>query len=515
MKQMRHFWKWLYVLASSAAVLVILYCVYYHLSHRVKADTEERTSAFNQSLFRTTNAYEVGPERIKIRYDTFQNGSILAPYYLIKDSAIARTRKPDSVWHQARQTVASNRIVSFKGVAFRPYSYLGIDTFLCDVTVNNCLFGDTAMERAYSGMYFEFGGSFFEGQCEFNSNTFITNLRITGDHFSDACYFPGGNNFTNHSISFENCFMEKGADLRGLFLKAAKEFSIFPDPIDSISSITFSEDTIFGTLNLSGCDPQPTKQKEKISFYHTQLDSLDLSGTKLKDTVFLTKDKVLPIQKKKWWVSHPVWSFFFKPFIDSVEERKIAVNLAEVDLAKVDLDYSQVKLYFDRTTSENLIFSSYQQLVDKYKAKGRLDDFELADIDFHNAQGGLFNFFSKYWWYYGYKKWLIFIWSAFFIVALSLLNYIYLPQIYYTYRIDNISKAHHRILKGRRLTSTRPSFGERYLLCLIYTSIIFFGIKLDFDRLQVFGLIGNSIHKHRLPIFNHQRQPSKITSHRG
>jgi len=126
-------------------------------------------------------------------------------------------------------------------------------------------------------------------------------------------------------------------------------------------------------------------------------------------------------------------------------------------------------------------------LLDKYSKNGEIENYKLVDIDYHNFQGGFFNFFSKYWWNYGYSKWLIFIWCLFFIGVFSLINYLLIPKIYYTYPLLHINNYHHWVIRHQTF-SKKNKKNLRYFTCLIYTCILFFGIKLDLSNLKFYKL---------------------------
>ncbi|HWK07389.1 MAG TPA: hypothetical protein VNS58_27340 [Puia sp.] len=390
-----------------------------------------------------------------------------------------------------------NRDVFFDKVIFRPYASFANTLFKKDVGYNNCEFSDSAeITQPGFGYYF----SMWQAATFLNSFSVI-NSRSTGMLLFNNCSFDSIIVFTkisfnaNHALNLSNSTLKQGATFgwghiertffenRGFPLNKYFNFAIPETLLDTIDyKVILSGDFINGKLDASNC---VFRNGSALVFDHTTLpDSIDLSYSQLSGITELTTlaNKIIPKRKSAWWAKYSLGNFLFSPILDSITTLKCRINLVNTDITKLDLEYKYFQLYFTESANEDQKNGVYQSLLEKFKREGKVESFQKLDIEYHNYQGGIFNVFSKYWWNYGYSKWLIFIWSAILVLIFSAFNYAWFPQISKSYSIPSIERLYTNNFSQSEGDAEviEPNYGLKpFLACTIYTFIIFFGIKLD------------------------------------
>jgi hypothetical protein len=468
---------------------LIGYCVWYAVLRpkpRVLTEEQLMNEEIKNAMKSQKPEWLITNDSIEIKFDASGRDTLM-PYYLVKEGKFCKSHIYDTIYFfHTNQLITTPKVAFFDTDTFRAHSYLGEDSFKCDVKFGNCFFGaKSAKDYDEDDKEFQFSGIYFQKGFEFWANDVNCEIRFDNCFFGNIFYFNAANDFHNNKLGFLSCFFKAGIDLSNLFYRDKDVYSIMHSLSDSIRSLKFDRDTIFGKISFSNSVFTPSRER-KVVFFQTQLDTLDLSYSQLCDTISLRHENIEPVQKNRWWVSHLFFSFFLSPFFDSITNNKIKIDLSGVDLSKIDVDYSLIELIFSEkatTNEKNIVF---QTLLDKYKKNGEAENYKLADIDYQDFQGGIFNFFSKYWWYYGYKKWLIFIWSLCLVFVFSFINYRFLPKVYYTYPISSIVNFHHWLIRSDQKGYRKNNRYSKYLACLIYTSILFFGIKIDFEKLKFF-----------------------------
>jgi len=317
----------------------------------------------------------------------------------------------------------------------------------------------------------------FKGRCLIGPNNFKNNKRL----------LFGGCNFRKGFIlgsPFNNKFFQEGYLMRFGYDDSNDKITQFSNNrINTLVNfdIYFNSDTLKGTLDFSHCIFSPGKS---IQFDNTFLpDTIDLSYVALTDSIHLTSHEIFPQIKNKSWAKSAFLKFLLQPILDTSESFKCKINLVGTDVNKINLEYKYFNFYFPKGTTDNEITHSYESLLEKFKKDGETYNYELLDIDYHDYQGGLFNFFSKYWWNYGYSKWLIFIWSFLFIFIFTIVNFKNFTTAIICYPIKSIEN----ILPDFKII--RPHNQNRLnkrsiVAASLYTSIVFFGIKLDVENIN-------------------------------
>ena len=176
----------------------------------------------------------------------------------------------------------------------------------------------------------------------------------------------------------------------------------------------------------------------------------------------------------------------FPLFITADKSReKIYLQVINSNVNNIRFDYTdRFKLFFNDVTDETKN-SVYQSLLAKFKQEGKPKNIELIDVEYKEYLYA--NNFLLYplwaldwaWWYYGYKKWLIVLWTIVFLSIFFLFNFINWDDLRKTYGVfdkDDLS------LSGQEYNYKRVL--KKSIYVLLFTSFIFFSLRIDFDKLK-------------------------------
>ncbi|SHM14477.1 hypothetical protein [Mucilaginibacter sp. OK098] len=462
----------------------LIYCLWFSLkTHFYYAAVEQKKKhdslAKSQGLLAVYNP-DIKIDQSSLRLEDFPDADP-HPYYIIENSISRQSHLPD-LDVDTFQTISSKKNIAFYGDTFINNSQFKLAKINCNISFNTCKLAYSDVNDStteYSG--FEIQQISFTKELAFVNNDIYNDLSISSCQFNAPVSFLQ-NRFYGGNLFFNGSYFTSGVNLSDIVFK--------PQPHDKPSPlllfVEFNQDTIKGKLDISHLNFGKTEIKT-VTFYQTAIDSIDVSSDNLVDTLYLQRENIQLIAQKQWWVRNHFFSFIFSPFFDTLSFPKTKINLTDLDIKKAAIDYSLFQLYFKDSVNVNKKSAVYVGLLDKYAKNGETENYKLVDIDYHNFQGGFFSFFSKYWWNYGYSKWLIFIWCLFFIGVFSLINYLLLPKIYYTYPLLHINNYHHWVIRHQTF-SKKNKKNLRYFTCLIYTCILFFGIKLELSNLKFYKL---------------------------
>jgi hypothetical protein len=164
--------------------------------------------------------------------------------------------------------------------------------------------------------------------------------------------------------------------------------------------------------------------------------------------------------------------------------KKCLLALNGTILSKIRLNMNLFSLWFPDSVTIDEKESVYQGVLKKLKDDGFLDSFEKLDIEFREFQYDNSNWFDRnivasiqrVWSNYGYNKELIFLWSVGFLILFSGVNLRLFPNLYTIYPIPAVGHLGPQELIGRRWVYV--------LQTVVYTVIVFFGLKLDLGRVK-------------------------------
>lgn len=169
------------------------------------------------------------------------------------------------------------------------------------------------------------------------------------------------------------------------------------------------------------------------------------------------------------------------------------INLANSNIDKIIFKYSRFELYFPDSTDVETKTTVYEKLLLKQKKEGFIKSYEKLDKEYKefwylegggygNIWGFVQNFFSKYWWGYGYEKVRIFKNTFYLFIFFFLINTIIWlrnkgPKIY---EVPHLQIMRESVIHASYLKKVLKSF----YISFFYTSIVFFGLKFGLERLN-------------------------------
>jgi len=300
-----------------------------------------------------------------------------------------------------------------------------------DADFSNCIFSREA----------NFENANFESQVSFNNCQFLGNVYFGEGSFSKA-------NFTN-SVFFKdvNCngyFFEyatfskdtfkNNLDFSGVTFEKGVDFSscCFNSSVD-LSDVTFSKNANFRDIKEKGeCSIDFTEARLPIfldfSYNHDLANEIDLTTSDFNTDGFVKKEL---------------------PKNDSIKYHYI--NLFKSNITKFHIDYIHFRLvFYDSKNNSSLPNdekrSIYEQLLKNFKDRGQEDSYEILDKEYKWFKEPIFlGFLEWIWWDFGYKKWLVFIWTIGFLFIFTLLTRIklnYLQTSVYCIEIVNPLSKH-------------------------------------------------------------------------
>ena len=180
------------------------------------------------------------------------------------------------------------------------------------------------------------------------------------------------------------------------------------------------------------------------------------------------------------------------------------IYLKNADLEKIRIDYIKFRLAFDSLDHKNfeLKQSIYERLLKNFERDGQKLSYKNLDVEYknelyhHNMSNANNNFgtafwwsvglLDAYWWNYGYNKEYIFIWSIGLLLLFSLVNALI--------GFNNLNKNVYCIegIFDQSRNSNRGSVKawlNKQVLTIYYTGMIFFGLKMSFEKIN-YGNLG-------------------------
>jgi hypothetical protein len=253
--------------------------------------------------------------------------------------------------------------------------------------------------------------------------------------FSNSIVYCNSRNNNYNKLSYSNCVIKEFI-MRSDTSKTVSFFDCKFDRDDYIGlsgvceNFEISRCILPDTLNLAGIDTKgnividPSNDGKKVN---------------------LIIDKTFPIQNLKW-------------------------------------SYSKFNLHFRNVEPERIEYF-YREAIEVQKKLGSSPDIEQADIalkDFLVKRGDIFLGFQKFLWNYGYDKVLLLKRLLFSFVLFYILNFLFFRKlILEVYIIENLSTEYTRLKSYR---NKKERYLKLPLIVFLYSSIIFFGWKMDVDK---------------------------------
>lgn len=362
----------------------------------------------------------------------------------------------------------------FSGATFNSEAYFN------DVTFNSMAFFSGATfnsEAFFSNATFEskafFNGATFIFDAFFNSATFDSLARFNTATFNSKADFTVAT-FISQAEFFNTTF-DSLARFNGATFNSLARFkrSTFNSKAD------FSQATFNTTVNFTGV---------------TFMDEIDFTFSILPDTLYLTDvktEKTIDFSSAENKIDTS----------GSIESENVCVLfIARTDLSKIRLNYANFQLpFYEDSLSKKGIANIYENLL--LTQKEFPEGYKKLDIEYKEYKymqkgllGRIYNFLDKCWWNYGYNKEMV-VYNTFFIVIIfSLINWFLFECL--NQKVYKIEKVWNNYLE-RRLDLKRRGIKSRAIRMInilpysfYYTSLIFFGFKMNTDKINYKNHIG-------------------------
>ncbi len=191
---------------------------------------------------------------------------------------------------------------------------------------------------------------------------------------------------------------------------------------------------------------------------------------------------------------------------------KCKILLEGADIDKIKINYDLFTLYFTKDGNYEQQLSIYEKLLKKFKDEGFLESYKALDIEyrdfkFRHEGDNFLNWFQKHWWNYGYEKELV-LWRSLLIFGIfTFLNLFFFGPLQRSvykmnfpfYTTEDFEKqrifvhwTNEFFRKKSRIiyfVAWAIAMIARYIINpLIYTAILFFGIKLTLENFKKFSI---------------------------
>lgn len=162
----------------------------------------------------------------------------------------------------------------------------------------------------------------------------------------------------------------------------------------------------------------------------------------------------------------------------------VYVRLLGANLDRIRIDYLRFRLAFPDSASFDERASVYERLLGRFTSDGLVESHKNIDIEYKQfrykvEQKQYLNLIQRYWWNYGYNREYVFAWSLGFMLLFSLVT------------ASGFGVLSSRVYRVPFLEASegaaRRSCWIRLGKAVMYTGLVFFGIKLDLDK---FGPLG-------------------------
>jgi hypothetical protein len=328
------------------------------------------------------------------------------------------------------------------------------------------------------GISSNFSSSKFYGYTRFSNSTFNGNANLS------QCLFKGGSNFSNAVFDSNSNFSSTIFDSVTIFTNT--QFTLFAD----FKNCSFGDTLLMDSASFN-MDARFNKNK-----FHRHLDfddgsfsgKIDFSECSF-DSVSFDLNQILISGKVSFYNSSPPLILNFRNasisgLIDLSQlntdstSYKGKINLSGSDIENIKFIYGALDLDMDSNISTSLRSSIYSAVLANQNKFGFLEgrkkiDIELRELKYEIEGHPIQNFIQRWWFNYGYDRGYIKYWIFGLLFIFSLIN---------RRRVEDLNQ---KVYKVRLLTYIWPK--STFYKSFIYTSVIFFGLKLDIDKFKSFS----------------------------
>jgi hypothetical protein len=366
-----------------------------------------------------------------------------------------------------------------------PYFNLPHIYFLAEFSRNE-IYQPTNFNSAqfYSPAYFDSGQ--FHVPANFKSTYFYFLTKFDATHFYSTADFS--NDKFNSKATFRGAQFDSNAEFLNAQFNSAADFKDVKFTLKALfTKVQFTNFISFYNCSFGS----------EVIFRMTILpDSMDFRYVK-------TEDKTGVID-------------FTSARLDSLKQpkaKKSRIALVGTDINKIKINYELFELYFPSPdTLDEQKIAVYEKLLQNFKTDGFMESYENLDIEYQefkklHKRDHFLNWFHKLWWNYGYNKEYVIMWSLIIFAIFSLINLFLFKKLqsdvysinfnfFNESDLNEIKEEIHDLLPfwTKRLTQIKTygyilkyisSVFKIYLLNpIIYTGILFFGIKVSFENFK-------------------------------
>jgi hypothetical protein len=164
---------------------------------------------------------------------------------------------------------------------------------------------------------------------------------------------------------------------------------------------------------------------------------------------------------------------------------RASFDLSWTEYEKVLIDYKMLKLHFFNDINYDEKCSIFERLLERIKSAGFLDSYKQLDLEYKhfkyiNEHKPITDWLQRKWWNYGYNKELIVRNALILLLVFSLINLFWFKYLLFeVYSMQSITVKYSE-------SNGKPfvRFLNNLLLCLIYTSFVFVGLKIDIEKMK-------------------------------
>lgn len=157
--------------------------------------------------------------------------------------------------------------------------------------------------------------------------------------------------------------------------------------------------------------------------------------------------------------------------------RTTILKFTGTNLDNLQMDYfGKFELFKGGVGNQEIIKGNFENLLAKFDREHKLESHKNLSIEYFKYKNGpIISFFSRIWWYYGYRTYCILIWTFVFLIFFYIINILKWKVVSETYPVVQLPKEHTQ--------ATEVKF-RKYLTIFVFTIFIFFSLKIDFNKLS-------------------------------
>lgn len=178
-------------------------------------------------------------------------------------------------------------------------------------------------------------------------------------------------------------------------------------------------------------------------------------------------------------------------------EKKCKLIIDFFNTDRFIIPYNNFEMVFPEEFGYEQKTNFYESVISNCKELGMFESSQAWDIEFKTLEilykyptmGSTIVFVNKYWWNFGYDKWLILVkWLPIFFLVFLSINIIFIKTLYENvYRDNELGEAFFDKKLKKYFKAEIPSFSDwrfRITYCIFYTSSIYFGFKLKHSSIN-------------------------------